>query len=309
MRELEGAVRLWGAFCEGCMGFPYLGTSGSLLSRCGRDAARSRRSHVLWCRGCGGWRARCWGTSHSRLPCGARWRTLDCHRPRGAYTGRRRARRGRSFRDHFLLRRSFPDRATRDPRHGGLARPAQRDLLDGPPGCLLFRRDLAHRRLRSRRLAPFLAWALGFLFASRPLERLTGESRLLACAPRLALGLFQSLARPLEFFLRDAHSLLGDVREQPGALRGFGRGVLFAACLFHLRLCEAKRASVSHKQLGVTTPASYPQNLCITMWTERPPEGKGRAPARTCVTVRAFSPAAGAAGSASLRARRRTSWR
>ncbi len=55
---------------------------------------------------------------------------------------------------------------------------------------------------------------------------------------------------------------------------------------------QAKGERVSHKARRVSTLGSYPQNLCITMWTETARPSKRRCFARACVMVSAFSPAA-----------------
>jgi hypothetical protein len=55
---------------------------------------------------------------------------------------------------------------------------------------------------------------------------------------------------------------------------------------------RAKGTPVSHKPLRVSTHGTYPQNLCISMWTEAPRTGKRAAPPMVCVKVSAISPAA-----------------
>ena len=52
-----------------------------------------------------------------------------------------------------------------------------------------------------------------------------------------------------------------------------------------------ERRAVSHKREAVATAGTYPQNLCITMWTEAPRARKRSAPARACVMMNGFSPA------------------
>jgi hypothetical protein len=52
-----------------------------------------------------------------------------------------------------------------------------------------------------------------------------------------------------------------------------------------------ERRAVSHKPETVATVRTYPQNLCITMWTDVARVRKRSAPARGCVMMNGFSPA------------------
>ena len=55
---------------------------------------------------------------------------------------------------------------------------------------------------------------------------------------------------------------------------------------------RSERPPVSHKAPPVSTLVSYPQYLCITMWTDSARACKRRCGARACVGVNAISPAA-----------------
>ena len=52
-----------------------------------------------------------------------------------------------------------------------------------------------------------------------------------------------------------------------------------------------ERRGVSHKREAVATAGTYPQNLCITMWTDAARARKPSAPARACIMMNGFSPA------------------
>jgi hypothetical protein len=60
--------------------------------------------------------------------------------------------------------------------------------------------------------------------------------------------------------------------------------------VFFIRFPRSEREPVSHKAPRVSTSASYPQNLCITVWTDAPAAGKRRGHARGCVALSVFSP-------------------
>jgi hypothetical protein len=91
------------------------------------------------------------------------------------------------------------------------------------------------------------------VIATRSLESLARCRSLLARAPRFTLGFFQALACALEFLFRNTNALLRHVRQQARAFRGFRGSAWFAACLFHLRLCEAIGVAVSHKRRRLAT--------------------------------------------------------
>src|SRR5579863_4663381 len=131
-----------------------------------------------------------------------------------------------------------------------------------------------------------------FLGPAGALPYLARGGGLLAGAPRFALGFLQALARALQFFLGDAHALLGDVRLEPGALEGLCRGGRLAAVLLHPLACKGERsASLTQAPEGCHR-VTYPQNLCITMWTEAARSDKRAALPMVCVKVSAISPAA-----------------
>jgi hypothetical protein len=60
--------------------------------------------------------------------------------------------------------------------------------------------------------------------------------------------------------------------------------------VFFIRCPRSERRPVSHKASCVSTPGSYPQNLCITVWTDAPAGRKRRGHARGCVALSVFSP-------------------
>lgn len=115
---------------------------------------------------------------------------------------------------------------------------------------------------------------------------LTGQGRMPAGAFRFAFRFFQPLARAPELFFRQAHTLAGHIGLELGTLdrlrRSFipGRSTVcgghFAAGFFHGSIREGHQ---SHTRRGPVPPhlpprraapkerSTYPQNLCITMWT------------------------------------------
>lgn len=70
-----------------------------------------------------------------------------------------------------------------------------------------------------------------------------------------------------------------------------GRSAGSLSLFFILLPAKREGRPVSHNRYGVSTLDSYPQNLCITMWTERARPAKRRTAARACVAVSEFSPA------------------
>jgi hypothetical protein len=84
-------------------------------------------------------------------------------------------------------------------------------------------------------------------------------------------------------------------RRPPGAGRVRGARLWWSArcrSSSSAGLRRAKSASVSHKNPRLATCATYPQNLCISMWTEGPGGDKRAVPPMVCVRVSAISPAA-----------------
>src|SRR5437879_11018834 len=68
-------------------------------------------------------------------------------------------------------------------------------------------------------------------------------------------------------------------------LRRPPRSTLFPyTTLFRSQTERARRAA-----RGVAGEITYPQNVCITMWTEVPCEGKAAVAAMACIRVREFS--------------------
>jgi hypothetical protein len=75
--------------------------------------------------------------------------------------------------------------------------------------------------------------------------------------------------------------------------RARSRGSAGGACslpVFFIWGSRSERGAVSHKVPRVSTPGSYPQNLCITMWTDARASGKRRGHARACIVLSAISP-------------------
>jgi hypothetical protein len=60
--------------------------------------------------------------------------------------------------------------------------------------------------------------------------------------------------------------------------------------VFFMRRPCSERCAVSHKHALVSSRRSYPQKLCITMWTAALLHRKARCAPKACVTVSVFSP-------------------
>ena len=112
--------------------------------------------------------------------------------------------------------------------------------------------------------------------ATRPLPRLARwRRRALRGAARLALGFLEALARALQFFLGDAHALLGDVRRRRARSKAASRGDRFAASLLHLWACEAIRTGVSHKAYAACHRAQLSTEF-VHNYVDRGTRGKAK---------------------------------
>ena len=245
--------------------------SGTLGCRCGQDGDPGRRrSGRRPRRSC---RPRGRHYPRGSLRCARRWPPCGRSRrwrPRGACSDPARA--------APRCRASAPSGAPRAPcrnapdtlrRHDSCYRrvaPTAPGPAHGAEGALA---RLARRpdTARPGRLAAGSLLRFAFLGPPCALPRLACDGREFAGTLRLTLRLFQAPACTFELILCDAYALLGDVRLQPDPLERFDRRILSAACLFHWGP-RSERAQVSHKPPRVSSPRGYPQNLCITMWTD-----------------------------------------
>ena len=171
--------------------------------------------------------------------------------------------------------------------------------------------------LRAPRRAARLVRTYGTSFASDAFPCFACGGGQPPSPSRFALGFLQSLARTLQLFFSNAYPLLGNLGLQPCALDGLSRRLrcirgscdpwrcFFAACLFHLQPeSSAGRSGVSHMRgTDATVPdtrahsvlqlrrVTYPQNMCISVWTAAGMRHKDVMQATTCVELLDLSPA------------------